>query len=145
MLVIIIALGNRALPAPPPPPPPPLPPSVPPRPSPVRGSKRPFDRVHMAFRPQTSSLDLWIRWFIHSLNRGPVGRFRLLFLGFHEGDLKKERPRLSASTNPRSRGLGGSLLVFDEIPAHRRWDPLFYWPRIADSGGRPFSLLLEFY
>lgn len=25
--------------------------------------------------------DLWTRWFIHSVNRGAVGRFRLLFLG----------------------------------------------------------------
>lgn len=68
-----------------------------PQPRPI-GTKRPFDRVHMASRPQRASLslslsltfslslprfftDLWTRWFIHSVNRGAVGRFRLLFLG----------------------------------------------------------------
>lgn len=37
--------------------------------------------------------DLWTRWFIHSVNRGPVGRFRLLFLGFQGEGEREERVR----------------------------------------------------
>lgn len=46
-LVIIIALGNRAL----------APSPFHPQPRPI-GTKRPFDRVHMASRPQLASLPL---------------------------------------------------------------------------------------
>lgn len=106
-----------------------------PQPRPI-GTKRPFDRVHMASRPQRASLslslsltfslslprfftDLWTRWFIHSVNRGAVGRFRLLFLGLQGGERRKRR-NVSQARLCVDRGLGGSLLVFDEI--HRPKD-----------------------
>lgn len=63
--------------------------------------------------------DLWTRWFIHSVNRGAVGRFRLLFLGLQGGERRKRR-NVSQARLCVDRGLGGSLLVFDEI--HRPKD-----------------------
>lgn len=139
-LVIIIALGNRA----------PAPSPFHPQPRPI-GTKRPFDRVHMASRPQRAFLplsslslscsllflllprfftDLWTRWFIHSVNRGPVGRFRLLFLGLQGGGGEKERekeeeegtcPRLGCGSRAR-----GVLVGFRRNPPPQRWAPLFY-------------------
>lgn len=74
--------------------------------------------------------DLWTRWFIHSVNRGPVGRFRLLFLGLQGGGGEKERekeeeegmcPRLGCGSRAR-----GVLVGFRRNPPPQRWAPLFY-------------------
>lgn len=92
----------------------------------------PFSLV-LQHRPLSLSLShslfLRTRWFIHSVNRGPVGRFRLLFLGFHEGKRawkkKKKKKRNVSQTRFGSRTLG-VLVGFRRNPPPRRWDPLFY-------------------
>lgn len=106
----------------------------------------PFSLV-LQHRPLSLSLShslfLRTRWFIHSVNRGPVGRFRLLFLGFHEGKRawKKKKKKGTCPRLGLDRGLWGSLLVFDEIHrpddgthcfiSHESVTPLVHYDRLG--------------
>lgn len=120
-LVIIIALGNRASPSP-----------FHSQPRPI-GTKRPFDRVHMASRPQRAFLPLSLSLtffapFLHrsvdtlvySFSEPRSGRQVSVIVSRVAGRERRKRRNVSQARLCVDRGLGGSLLVFDEI--HRPKD-----------------------
>lgn len=105
-----------------------------PQPRPI-GTKRPFDRVHMASRPQRASLSLSLSHvlsfsapFLHrsvdtlvySFSEPRSGRQVSVIVSRVAGRERRKRRNVSQARLCVDRGLGGSLLVFDEI--HRPKD-----------------------
>lgn len=99
------------------------------------GTKRPFDRVHMASRPQRASLSLSLSHvlsfsapFLHrsvdtlvySFSEPRSGRQVSVIVSRVAGRERRKRRNVSQARLCVDRGLGGSLLVFDEI--HRPKD-----------------------
>lgn len=103
-----------------------------PQPRPI-GTKRPFDRVHMASRPQRAFLPLSLSLtffapFLHrsvdtlvySFSEPRSGRQVSVIVSRVAGRERRKRRNVSQARLCVDRGLGGSLLVFDEI--HRPKD-----------------------
>lgn len=97
------------------------------------GTKRPFDRVHMASRPQRAFLPLSLSLtfsapFLHrsvdtlvySFSEPRSGRQVSVIVSRVAGRERRKRRNVSQARLCVDRGLGGSLLVFDEI--HRPKD-----------------------